>query len=255
MRLLHAALSVVGAAPPKRPGRERLKSALAAQATAKQAVIEARATVERLEAVIKAADDAAHTATQAARAVTDARTAWVQGGCQYSVARELQVLEDTAAEAARAAGRAAANTKPVSPELRRAQSAIDDARNHVRDCEHAITSEIGLIIAQEESALFEQYAQAADELRTLRVKLMALHSVVDAWRPHGDSIAPSREGAAMVDASLERGRIANWEQERESARPRHWVDEPQSDPAMGVFEECTARWRDRAAALRADPEP
>jgi hypothetical protein len=251
--VLRPALSIVGSSA-VRADRTALLAAIAAVPAAERAVTDARATLDRLQAVIGKADDAARTAADAQRAAEGARQRWISRGCEYSAALEHHRLAEVAAEATRAAEHAAADVRAVSQELRHAEQTIQEAQSQVRDCEHGIASQIGAIIASEEAALFEQYAQATDEVRTLRVKLMALHSILDPWTPHGNAIAPTREGAAMVDAALQRGVIANWDQERDSTRVREWEESPRRDEPMILFEQCVARWRDRAAALRANPD-
>ncbi|MGO9039044.1 MAG: hypothetical protein ACLQKH_13760, partial [Steroidobacteraceae bacterium] len=129
--------------------RERLRHAITARDAAQQAVIEARATLERLETVVKVGDDAARAAADERRAATEARNAWVRSGCSYSAARELQSLEDSAAEAGRVAERAALDTAAVCKELARAQDAVQSRQNDIRHCEAEISIAVGVILAEE----------------------------------------------------------------------------------------------------------
>jgi hypothetical protein len=245
-----ALLSIVGS---ERPDRAPLRSAIAAQAQAQQVVIGARKTLERLQAVIDQADDAAQAAAKSRQKVNEARKAWVANGCNFAGTLEIQALEEDAAEKAKAAQSAALNAEAVSQQVRRAKSVLDDATSDVRSRELEIADAMGALLVEEESSLLQKYAQSADELRALRVQVMALHTLVDPWRPHRDAVAPSREGASLVDAALQRGTIQSWDTERDASRPRHWADEPSRDEAMELFAECLQRWRERAQALRENP--
>src|SRR5580692_6774864 len=86
--------------------RAPLKAAIAARAAELQEIADARAALERLQAVVDRADDASRAAAATTRAANDFRRAWVAGGCKHSESRELQTLEDAAQEAARIAERA-----------------------------------------------------------------------------------------------------------------------------------------------------
>jgi hypothetical protein len=254
MKLLEAlrpTLALVSSSAP-RADRAGLRAALAARVNKQREVAEARETHDRRQTVLTAADAAARQAADATHRAKEARQRWVRNGC-LSAVPEHHDLEGAAAEAVRAAQSAAADADAVSRELVRARDAVDCAQSDLRSCESAISAAIGEIIATEEAPLLERYADAATELRALRVQLMALQRVVDPWQQHPDA-APSSEGARLVDAALKRGLIVPWDAERESTRVREWQEEPGRDEPRAMFEQFVAGWRDRASKLRVDPE-
>ena len=178
-RFKHAALSVVGASS-GRPDRERLRAAIAARDQAHQAVVESHETVERLAAVIRTSDDAARLASDATQRATEAHRAWVRNGCKHSESRELQALDNSAAQASRAAESVARDADAIrkTQTLAHAEGALRSAQADVRHSDKAISEAIGEIVASEQSDLLDQFERAAKEFRVLRFQVMALKRVV-----------------------------------------------------------------------------
>lgn len=248
------ALAVVGDSS---SGRDRvaLKAAIAARDAARQAVIEARETLERLQAIIDQADDAARTAASATSKAGETRKAWVRNGCTYSATRELQGLDDAAAEAARTAQSAALNADAVRKQFGRAEEAVKSKENDIQRCEEEITAAISVILAQEAAPLLERFEQLAEEYRGLRAQIMGLDlALTPPWRlENKNRILPTAAAAELVANAMERASIRSWHAERESARAIDFVrGHVGRDEA--TLEELAARWRDRAAALRRDPD-
>jgi hypothetical protein len=252
-RFKHAALSVVGASA-NRPDREKLKTAIAARQTAQQAVVESRETVERLQAVVDQADDAARTAATATHEATEARRQWVRGGCVHSASRELEHLDAVAAEAADVAKRAAvdANVIGKTGTLASAQSVLQSSQADVRYREKEIATETGAILAEEAAPLLAQLERAAAEYRLLRSQVKALQRVLDPPM-YTDATAKSQDGARAIMAALVRATIRSWDEERDAADARDFVDGERGRDAA-TLEQMTLKWRERAAQLRADPD-
>jgi hypothetical protein len=243
--------------PAERSERKSRKAALAQQEQAVRDAAEKRETLARLQAVIHESDAAARSAAQAARLANDARTAWVRGGCTYSAARELQALEDAAAQAAGVAERAAVNAKAVRRELAAAADAVESATFTADMSVRAIADAIGAILATEAAPLFDRFERAATEYRDLRHQVTALFQVLDPPTPSLNSgwngapastrykAASSAAAAQLVAAVERRATITTLEKER-SAGGDQVFDE--------MLERLAAPWLARAAALRADPE-
>lgn len=239
---------------PKGPNRERLKAAISAQNVVRQEVTEARAALERLQAVIHESDDAARAAANAARKETEARNAWVRGGCTFSAARELQALTDEAAQASRAAESAARNADAVSKQLSRAEDAVRSNESNVGHCEIEISASIGIILAEEAAPLLKRLEQLAEEYRAQRAKVMGVSMVLARpWALDRNKMNPSWEGERAITEALQRAAIKNWDDERQSIVLADKFD------GSGVgndreLDELTSQWRARAAALRENPD-
>jgi hypothetical protein len=248
-----AALSVV-VAPSNRPDREKLKAAIAARQTAKQAVTDAHETVERLATVVRTSDDAARLASDATQRATESRREWVRGGCVWSGARELQALDDAAAQAARVAESAARDADAIrkTQTLAHAEGVLQSAQTDVRAAEKGISEAIGEIIASEQSDLLDQFERAAKEYLVLRFQVQALLRVVDPpW--DADARSKSAAGARVIREAMNRAHIASWDDERSSADAHDFVE-----GALGhdtaLLAQASAPWFERAAQLRADPD-
>jgi hypothetical protein len=251
--LKRPALAIVGASA-NRPDREKLKAAIAARQTAQQAVVVSHETVERLATVIRTSDDAARLAADAANRATEAHREWVRNGCKHSESRELQALDDAAAQAARAAEAAGRDADVVKKTrtLAHAQSALQSAETDVRHSENTITGAIGEIIAEEAATLLDQFERAAKEYRVLRLQVKALQRVV-APDIYGNHAAKSEAGAQIVVAALVRAAILSWDDERSSADAHDFVEGTLGRDA-GMLEQASAPWLERAAQLRADAD-
>jgi hypothetical protein len=222
------------------PDRTRLMAAMAARDQAQQAVNAQRETVERLQAVIDRAEDAARAASEATQQANDARQRWVRDGCLQN-AREHHALAEAAAESARVAQSAGADADAVRKELRRAQDTIDARQSEVRSAEHEVTAAISLVVAEESAELLAELEAAAATYRQLREQAMAVSLVLA--KPFGldyrNRSNPSAEGERVVDAAIERAEIESWSKHVDNRRdPQAYVDA------------LTAPWRARIAELR-----
>jgi hypothetical protein len=248
-----AALSVVGASS-NRPDREKLKAAIAARQTAQQAVVVSHETVERLATVLRTSDDAARMAADATQRATEARRAWVRGGCVWSESRELQALDDSAAQASRAAESASRDAEVINKTqtLAHAEGALRSAQADVRHSDKAISEAVGEIIASEQSDLLDQFERAAKEFRVLRFQVMAVRHVLDP-DVYGNHVAKSAAGARIIREAMNRAHIASWDDERSSADAHDFVEgAPGHDAA--TLEQASGPWFERAAQLRNDPD-
>jgi hypothetical protein len=254
-RFKHAALSVVGASA-NRPDREKLKAAIAARDAAQRAVVDSGDT-ERLQAVLDHADEAARMAADAAHRATEARRAWVLNGCPWTGTRELQALDDSAAQAARAAEAAGRDASAVrkSGALARAASVVQDAQADVRGAEDKISAAISVIIAEEAAPLLQRFERIAEEYRAVRAEVMGVRmTLAQPWDlTTKDKMNPAWEGERAIEAALTRATIQSWAKERDTAHAADFV-EGERGRAAGMFEGLMAPWRDRAAQLRADPD-
>jgi hypothetical protein len=245
-------LSVVTPSTPQNRGR--LKDAIAARDKAQQGVAEYRETVERLAAVIRTSDDAARLASDATQRAAEARREWVRNGCRHSEYRELQALDDAAAQASRAAesaGRDADGIKKTRT-LEYAQGVLQSAQTEVRYREEEISTAIGSIIADDAAPLLQRFERIAEEYRAVRAEVMAVQRVLDP-DIYGNHGAKSADGARFVRASLGRATIRSWDQERDAADANDFVEGERGRDAA-LFEGLTASHRARAAQLRQDPD-
>ncbi len=249
MKLLHMLRAT---SPTPLPSRERLKSALAARAAAQGEVVKAREMLGRLQAVVAASDQAARAAAHATCAADEFRKQWVRGGCKHSESRELQALTDAAAEAAKAAQTTSINAAAVCKELARAQDAVQSRQNDIRHCEAEISIAVGVILAEEAAPLLLRFERIAEEYRAVRIEIKALQRVLDPGR-YEDAMAKSDEGARLVDAALGRGAILSWDKERDAAQAHDFVEGARGRDEAAL-EKLMARWRERAQALRANPD-
>lgn len=224
--------------------RSRLIAAFEARDKAQQAVIEKQATFDRMQSVVRAADDAALTASRSAQRVTEARADWVKGGCTYYGTREIQALEETAADAARAAERAAADAKAVSKELRRLQSELESKHVEVRGAEDKITAAAAMIVAEEHSTDFAELEQDAKRFLARYEKVMGVRLGIERpWSLESkSSMDPAHEAISIVEAVINRAAIPSWNKHVDNRRdPQEFIDA------------LTAPVRARIAALRGDP--
>jgi hypothetical protein len=241
-------LNIVG----KRPDRDRLKAALSQQDAKQQVFGDAKANVARLQTEIRVIDDAALMEANATRAVQAARERWAQCGT-YAAARELQELTEAADEASRAAKNAAANSDVLRRELARAEDALRTAQVELRSRE--IAKAAGVTLADEYAAKCAEYELGSEVQRARRREITALAELLNPSRREyeRDAEYASEEGYSILEASLTRGKILPWDQERSKAQDRDFVEGvPGRDEAM--MEQLKAPLRARAAQLRADPD-
>jgi hypothetical protein len=253
-RFKQAALSVVTSS--NRPGRERLKAAIAARSRAQRAVTESGETVARLAAVIRNSDDAARAAANATHQATEARREWVRNGCKHSESRALQAIDDAAAEAARAAELAGRDADVINKTraLAHAESAVGSQQADLRGAEDDIGAAIGAILADELAPDLELLERLAADYRAARIRIMALMKLLNPskWAYTPDRCA-SVAAYDLIDAALGRATIKPWDEERDAADARDFVDGARGRDAE-MLEQLRSKWRDRAAQLRADPD-
>jgi hypothetical protein len=221
------------------PSDDKRLDAIAARTEAQRAVTKAGDTLERLQAVVRVSDDAAHAASAAARAANQARTRWVQNGCPYSGARELQALDDAAAESARAAERAGRDADAVSKELSRAEQAIESAQSNFRDCGNRVKQVIFMGFIDEMAPTLERRARLLAEVHDCDIAIRGLVEYLD---------GVSGIEARRLEDAAERVRI-----EPISSYTVNHSGKLLSQPPDEVLR-LAAEWRDRAAQLRADPD-
>jgi hypothetical protein len=245
MRLVHA---ILGTPPPQRPGRGRLLAAISARDQAAQQVTNARETLERLEAIVRASDDAARAASTATREAVETRQRWVREGCKFSGAQELEVLDAAAAEKSRAAGAATVNADAVRKQLSRAQGEIQDAQTDLRSREGEIRGAVNEIIVAEAEPLFKRFERAAAEWRGLRAQVICLEQFI-ATREFSYANAPN---VRIVTDALERARIEPWDRERANPRASDHLNGTRHEQEW--LDSLTRPWRVRAEALLHDPD-
>jgi hypothetical protein len=223
--------------------RYGLRAAIAARDEARQAVIDARQTLERLLVVVDEADEAARGAANAARTANDFRQAWVRNGCRHSESRELQSLTAAASEAARTAESAALDATPVSKELTRLQSVVQSLQIDLRGREDDVLAEVNAIILAEQRQLLEDLERAAEVYRAARAKVVCLEKFFarDKYQPRHAA------NSGLVEAALERARILSWEKEREAPRARDYLDKTRREQEW--LDSLTAPFRARAEEL------
>jgi hypothetical protein len=251
--------------PAERSGREALKAALAQQEQALRDATVKRETLERLQAIVREANDATQSAADAKREANEFRQQWVRGGCTFSGSKTLEALDDKAAELAAVAERLGINATPVRKELPRALDQLKSAEFDASACAGQISSAIGAIIAGEAAALLERYERIAEEYRVARREVTVLFGVLDppapptnrGWELARDRSAQYRPatsaaGAQMVADALRRGTIQDFDREGAGSRAQDSLDGTAHYEAM--LAAIAAPWLARAAQLRGDPE-
>jgi len=236
------------------PDLARLDAAKAALASAKKALTETRATFEHMQSIVCAGDEAARVASGASQKVNEARSDWVRAGCPYSGSREIQALEEVAADAARAAERAAADAKAVSEELRQIESELESRQADIGHAEHGITAAVSVLVAREAGPLLASFEQIAKEYREKRAQVIAVRDAMT--RPwslsNRNSMDPSHEGLWVIEASLERARIQTFDEELAGPRARDSLDKTSNvEQWLGALK---APWLALVAKLREDSD-
>jgi hypothetical protein len=221
------------------PSDDKRLDAIAERTEAQRSVTAAGENLERLQAVVRVSDDAAHAASAAARAANEARTRWVQNGCPYSGARELQGLDDITAESARAAERAGRDAAAVSKELARAEAAIRSAESNFRDCDNRVKQVVFAGFIDEMAPTLERRARLLAEVHDCDIAIRGLVEYLDG--------VSGIEARRLEDAA-----------ERDGLKgiPTYSVTSTGtvvSQPPDEVLA-LTRVWRERAAQLRADPD-
>jgi hypothetical protein len=235
-------LSLVGSG---RADRTALLAAIADLDAAQREKSAPRETLDRLQAVVDRADDAARAAAGAQRAAEEARKRWISGGCEYSAALEHHALVERAAELTRAAEHAAADARAVSREAQRAEEAIRQAESQVRDCEGGISSKIANVIFEEQKLKIARLEAILAELPEAWLDVLAVDEFFDPWRRSSDGLR-SDQAHAQVAPVLQRG----------AAGLRLLCKEISSYSGHLLYEGLDQRkalLREGAAQLRADP--
>jgi hypothetical protein len=228
--------------------RERLSAAKAARAAAHRNVIDAHATLERLQVVVDKADDAATAAAEATQKANESRREWVKDGCLNN-ARTHPRLSDVATELARAAELAAKDADVARPEYARVQSRVESLQIDLRGCDSTIRATCDAIIVAEQRNLLEELVQVADVYRAKRAKVVCLLNFLAPADRYDTSQDANR---SVVFDALERARIVDFERERENFVARDWLDKTNNEEKW--LDSMTAPLRERAEELMRDPD-
>jgi hypothetical protein len=250
LQVIRAGASVVAAAlsPAARPNRARLRQAIAARDAAQQSVIEARETLERLQAIVDQADDAARASAKATQRANQFRNDWVRGGCKHSDSHELKVLASAAADESKAAQAAAIDANAVRKELARAQGEIQLRQSEVGEREEEIAAAINEILVAESWSLLEHFEAIAQQYRDVRARVVCLKTLLKI-KEYSERHAANQR---IVDGVLDRCMIVAWDRERENPRARDHLNRTHDE--QDWLDGLTRPWLERAAQLRADPE-
>jgi hypothetical protein len=172
----------------------------------------------------------------------------------WSGARELQALDDAAAQASRAAESAGRDADVIKKTraLEYAEGALRSSQSSVRYREADISTAIGSILVAEKAEFLAQGPELADKLRAWRRGVKSLERVVDP-EMFGNHGAKSEDGARAIRAALNSAYIRSWDEERDAADARDFVEGERGRDAA-LFEGLTASHRARAAQLRQDPD-
>jgi len=223
--MLKPALAIVDS-----PARVRLRDAITARDVAIKALEDARSLVARIESVIDAAQDAT-------RHATDADVA--QSGCDPQGVAEGEKLATAADEAKRIADRAQVAAEAARKGLGQAQGAVSRAQSSLQEYENKIRYAIDLIFVDEFAPTLERLERLAAEYQACRVQARGLHDFV---------------------GSAEAGRIIREAYGRASETVKPIPDyectpagTPISAPPAEVLK-LTAAWRERASALKMNPD-
>jgi hypothetical protein len=236
--------------PATSPNRDRLAAAIEERKAAEIAANEARATLERFESVVGAADNAARKATAATAAANEGRQRWVRGGCQFSDAKAHQALADAATAATRAAERLSVDAKAVAKEFERAREALKDAEKEIRWKAEAIADAEKMILVAEAADILARGQRLKDEYREWRIGAHALWNVVD--KSNGYRNEPCGQAAGLVLSAIDKAAIPTWEQDRDHRISAEFVS-GSGERKDGAFEQAVARWRERLMAVRGNP--
>ena len=232
--MLKPALAIVDS-----PARVRLRDAITARDVAIKALEDARSLVARIESVIDAAQDATRHATDADVAAKTALAAWAQSGCDPQGVAEGEKLATAADEAKRIADRAQVAAEAARKGLGQAQGAVSRAQSSLQEYENKIRYAIDLIFVDEFAPTLERLERLAAEYQACRVQARGLHDFV---------------------GSAEAGRIIREAYGRASETVKPIPDyectpagTPISAPPAEVLK-LTAAWRERASALKMNPD-
>jgi hypothetical protein len=237
--------------PATSPNRERLATAIAARKAAEISANEARATLQRFEAVISTADDAARAATLAKQAAEQARQHWVRNGCSYSAAVEHQKLSDSAKELARSAEDSAANAKAVVKEFQRAREAVADAEKEIRWKDEDIRDAESMIVVDEAADILARGQRFKEQYQEWRLDAQALWCVLNKSKNLRNE--PCGQAADLVLSAIDKAAIPTWEQDRDHRISAEFVS-GSGERKDGAFEQAVARWRERLMAVRGNPD-
>lgn len=217
--------------------RSRLTAAFEARDRAQQTLDDAQAKYSRLEQVSHAGDVASRDASTALRAATEARQSWVRAGCPFAGHAEVQLLDGEAAAAGAAAESALLDTKAVREELRGAEAAVRNAEYELTRCADEIDNQIGLIQLEQFKATLEEFRQVSARRHQLHIEIRGFLEV-----------SLSGDASRHVEQVLYDCRVKSISDYGCSPQGTHV-----SSPPREVLE-LAAKWRERAAQLRADPE-
>jgi hypothetical protein len=254
-RLKQAALSVVGSSS-NRPDRAQLRAAIVARDDAQRMLDEDRLALDRLQEVIDRAADASRVALSAKLKANEARRRWVLDNCPDSASSSLQSLDDAASAAAQVAAVTAQDSDVITTTqgLERAEGNIRFSKKRLRGAEDGITGAIAVILAAEAAPLLRRFEQIAEEYRDIRAKVIGVRLVLEQpWSlDNKNKMNPAHEGERVVEAALARARIESFDRERAESRARDSLNKTCDE--QNWLDGLTAPWRERAKALRENPD-
>lgn len=227
---------------------EQLRAAISARDEAVKAIRQARETLERLESIVRASDAAGRAAADAANGAREARHRWVREGCRHSESRQLQTLDEAAAEASRVAQRATRDAEAVNrAELARAQDAVQSAQIAVQHREDEITNARAAIIIEWAGPVGERYVASAIERCRARLEFEAVAQLTYPWSSDPNAVRADEKTYEIIKDFERRGAVQSWDNE---------IDR-YSAGSEALLEQLNQRkqfWRSRAKSLLAETD-
>lgn len=233
MRLVHA---VLGGGAVECEESKPVKAAKATRDSAREALADKEARLERLTDVINASDAAARAASDAARQAHEARQLWVRDGCLAN-ARAHHDLAERASESARVAQSAAQDAAAVEKEMARAQQEVESARSAVRETENGVQAAIGNELLDRFWHRLERREELITELQSVETEVRGFFDFVLGW-----------SGNASRRIEAERARVRLQPISDYAVTPQGSVVSRPPDEVLRL----TAEWRARAERLFSD---
>jgi hypothetical protein len=174
-------------------------------------------------------------------AAKTALATWAQSGCAPQGTAEHEKLATAADEAKRIADRAQVAAEAARKGMGQAQGAVSRAESDLQSCERRIKDEIGLIIVAEAAPTLERLEGLAKELQSCRVEVRALLDYAE---------GASAEAARAVRAAFHRASATVEPIADFACTP---AGQQISAPPAEVLQ-LTAAWRERASALKMNPD-
>jgi hypothetical protein len=218
----------------------RLNAAFADKDAKVKVLEEKRAVLDRFDEIAQSADTASRAAANSVRVASEYRQQWVRSGCPFAGHAECQRLDDEAAASKATAERAAIDGKAVDRERSQAQAAVTSAQSAVKEAEGKIDDEIGSLQVGEFDQTFD--LQRGEQLA----------AEYQAWRIQARGLGNQLKGAHA-------NRVLQKAVDQAQAQIKHIEDysvTPQGSTVGAPPREVqaiSAAWREKAAALRGDP--